>query len=96
MPSGFSLPSFAKINWHLRVLGKREDGFHELVTVFQTVSLHDTLHFEEADELELTCDDPTVPTDDRNLIIRAAKGLLEANRIERGAGIHLEKRIPSP
>ena len=40
----FSLPSFAKINWTLRVLGKRDDGFHELFTVLQTVSLHDTLH----------------------------------------------------
>ena len=96
MPSGFSLPSFAKINWHLRVLGKREDGFHELVTVFQTVSLNDTLHFEEADELELTCDDPNVPTDEQNLILKAARFLLEANRIKKGARIHLEKRIPSP
>lgn len=96
MPKQFSLPSFAKINWQLRVLGKRDDGFHELVTVFQTVSLHDALHFEEADELELTCDDAAVPTDERNLIIRAAKALLEANRIEKGARIHLEKRIPSP
>ncbi len=94
----FSLPSFAKINWTLRVLGKREDGFHELCTVFQTVSLQDTLTFEESDKLELTCDDPRIPTDESNLIIKAARALQEAIPSARGKGaaIHLEKRIPSP
>lgn len=94
----FSLPSFAKINWTLSVLGKRDDGFHELCTVFQTVSLHDTLTFEESDTLELTCDDPQIPVDDSNLIIKAAKALQEAIPATRGRGakIHLEKRIPSP
>ena len=95
MPDGFSLPSFAKINWTLRILGKRDDGYHELCTVFQTVSLHDTLEFEEADELTLTCDDPAIPTDERNLIIRAARGL-EALGMKTSAKIHLTKRIPSP
>lgn len=94
----FSLPSFAKINWTLRVLGKRDDGFHELCTVFQTVSLHDTLTFDESDKLELTCDDPRIPVDDSNLIIKAAKALQDAIPSSRGLGakIHLEKRIPSP
>ena len=92
----FSLPSFAKINWTLRVLGKREDGFHELCTVFQTVSLHDTLHFCEADELTLTCDDPAVPVDEANLIIKAALLLRARSDVSAGAAIHLEKRIPFP
>ena len=92
----FSLPSFAKTNWHLRVLGKRGDGFHELFTVFQTVSLHDTIHFAESDTLELTCDEASVPTDERNLIIKAAKYLLDASGVKRGGRIHLEKCIPSP
>ena len=94
----FSLPSFAKINWTLRVLGKRDDGFHELCTVFQTVSLHDTITFEESDRLEFTCDDPSIPTDDSNLIIRAAKELQSAipSLAGKGAKIHLQKRIPSP
>ncbi|MFN0139009.1 MAG: 4-(cytidine 5'-diphospho)-2-C-methyl-D-erythritol kinase [Pyrinomonadaceae bacterium] len=96
MPLSFSLPSFAKINLLLRILGKREDGFHELFTVFQTVSLRDTLHFEEAGDLELTCDDSRVPTDDRNLIIRAATALKRNLGVKTGAKIHLEKRIPSP
>jgi 4-diphosphocytidyl-2-C-methyl-D-erythritol kinase len=93
---GFSLPSFAKINWTLRVLGKREDGFHELFTVFQTVSLHDTLHFEDSGELELTCDDRRIPTDESNLIFRAAKALQRHFGITDGVHIHLEKHIPSP
>jgi 4-diphosphocytidyl-2-C-methyl-D-erythritol kinase len=92
----FSLPSFAKINWTLRVLGKREDGFHELCTIFQTVSLHDTLHFEEAGELSLTCDDPSVPTGETNLVMRSARGLEHLTGKKLTGKIHLEKRIPSP
>jgi len=92
----FSLPAFAKINLFLRVLGKRDDGFHQLSTCFQTVSLEDTLTFEASDELILTCDDRNIPTDNRNLILKAARLLQEKYKAERGAKIHLEKRIPSP
>lgn len=92
----FSLPSFAKINWTLRVIGKRNDGFHELFTVFQTVSLNDTIHFSESEDLELTCDAVNIPTDHRNLILRAANALKERSDRVKGAKIHLEKRIPSP
>lgn len=91
------LPAFAKINLYLRVLGKREeDGFHEICTVFQTISLHDTIDFELAEEISLTCDHPHVPTDGSNLIYQAALGLKEKFNINLGAKIHLEKRIPSP
>jgi 4-diphosphocytidyl-2-C-methyl-D-erythritol kinase len=82
--------SFAKINWSLRVTGKRGDGFHDLETIFQTISLHDTLTFTTSDRLTLTCDDPSIPTDETNLVLRAARAL--------GAppvAIHLEKRIPA-
>jgi len=96
MPSEFSLPSFAKVNWFLRILGKRLDGYHELCTLFQTISLHDLLHFEESDVLTLTCNGPAIPTDDRNLIIKAAKTLSKVTGNTRQAKIHLEKRIPSP
>ncbi len=96
MQPAFTLPSFAKINWMLRILGKRGDGFHELFTIFQTISLHDTLSFEESDRLELTCDNPNVPTDERNLILRAALTLQDASGTTKGARIRLKKRIPSP
>jgi len=96
MQPAFTLPSFAKINWTLRILGKRGDGFHELYTVFQTVSLHDTLSFSASDTLTLTCDDPAVPVDGHNLIVKAAAMLRTQFGVSRGAAIHLEKRIPSP
>ncbi|MDI1243552.1 MAG: 4-(cytidine 5'-diphospho)-2-C-methyl-D-erythritol kinase [bacterium] len=85
-----SLPSFAKINLHLRVLGKRYDGFHDLFTVFQTISLADDITFELADASELVCDDPRVPTDATNLIVRAARALNPKGT----ARISLVKRIP--
>jgi len=102
MTAEFMLPSYAKLNLSLRVLGRREDGFHELCTVFQTVSLHDELTFvREAVGLSgrsvtLTCSDLKIPIDGRNLIIRAADALRERYRVNQGAQIHLEKRIPSP
>ena len=53
--------AYAKINWMLRVTNKRADGFHDLETIFQTISLHDTLTFTPSDQLTLTCDDPAIP-----------------------------------
>lgn len=82
--------SFAKINWSLRVTGKRADGYHDLETLFQTISLHDTLTFRESDRLTLTCDDPTIPTDETNLILRAARALDVPP-----VAIELHKRIPA-
>jgi 4-diphosphocytidyl-2-C-methyl-D-erythritol kinase len=96
LKTGFTLPSFAKVNLHLRVLGKRGDGFHELCTVFQTVSLHDDLTFSPAESIELSCSRTDVPSDGANIIVRAAKALLELSGVRRGASIHLEKHIPSP
>ncbi len=96
MQRAFTLPSFAKINWTLRILGKRDDGFHELCTVFQTVSLHDSLTFEAGDKVTLTCNLKYLPTDERNLIVKAAKALQRRFGVRKGAAIHLEKRIPSP
>lgn len=91
-----ALPSFAKINLALRVLGRRPDGYHELHTVFQTITLHDTLTFGPlaGDRLELTCDAPEVPTDETNLVTRAARLLRERFGARGGARVHLAKRIP--
>jgi 4-diphosphocytidyl-2-C-methyl-D-erythritol kinase len=67
--------AYAKINWSLRITGKRTDGYHDLETLFQTISLHDTLTFAESDRLSLTCEDPSIPVDERNLVLRAARAL---------------------
>ena len=81
--------SYAKINWSLRITGKRADGYHDLETVFQTISLHDTLIFRESDRLALTCDDPSIPVDETNLVLRAARA------VNATAAIELRKRIPA-
>jgi 4-diphosphocytidyl-2-C-methyl-D-erythritol kinase len=94
--TAFTLPSFAKINWVLRVLGRRADGFHELRTIFQTITLHDKLTFttRSDDKLQLTCDSSDIPVDESNLILRAAIALRTQHGVRKGASIHLEKVIP--
>jgi 4-diphosphocytidyl-2-C-methyl-D-erythritol kinase len=96
MTSGsISLPSFAKLNLGLSLAGRRSDGYHQLCTIFQTVSLADEISFAPADDLRLTCSDPRIPVDAGNLIIKAALTLQERFAIRSGASIHLTKRIPT-
>jgi 4-diphosphocytidyl-2-C-methyl-D-erythritol kinase len=91
------LQSFAKINWSLRVLGKRPDGYHDVLTVLQTISLSDELRFNRRsdDKLILTCTDSSIPTNTKNLIIRAAALLRESVDNALGADVELIKRIPT-
>lgn len=93
----FTLPAFAKINLSLRVLGRREDGYHEIQTIFQTVTLRDHLTFEPlpGGRLELQCSAPDVPADESNLVHRAASALRERFGVRRGARVELEKNIPA-
>ncbi len=87
--------SYAKINWTLDVLFKREDGLHELRTIYQTVSLHDTLAITETNgSIEIVCTDSRVPCDETNLAFKAAAMLREAIGVTMGARIEIEKRIP--
>ncbi len=89
------VPSYAKINWTLEILGRRPDGYHELRTILQTVDVHDDLNFSLAEsQISLTCDNPAVPCDETNLIFRAALLLRELTGCAKGAHIHLIKRIP--
>ena len=92
-----TIPAFAKINLNLRVLAKRTDGYHEIDTVFQTVSLHDTLKFAVTDaaEIAFNCDDRAMPAGEDNLVVRAARALQNRFAVSRGARIRLEKRIPA-
>jgi 4-diphosphocytidyl-2-C-methyl-D-erythritol kinase len=90
--------AFAKINLSLRVLGPRPDGFHELRTLFQSIALHDTLTIRRRrGAFQLTCDDPRLPVDGRNLIVRAARAVWKASGRRgspRDVRIDLVKRIP--
>jgi len=87
------MKAHAKINLGLEVLGKRDDGYHEIVSILQTVSLADTLVFEPDDTLWLHCDVPGLQSQD-NLVVRAAQVLQRATGQHRGASIELRKRIP--
>lgn len=86
----------AKVNLSLRVLGRREDGFHEIETLMVPLSVADRLTLErrETAGVELACDDPTLPTDSRNLAYRAADLFLAEAGAAGGVRIALEKRIP--
>lgn len=89
-----SLISPAKINLFLHIAGKRSDGYHNLASLFQTISLVDLLHFSIHDFDILTCSDPSLPIDHTNLVLKAV------NLFRRKTGsllcfrIHLEKNIP--
>ena len=88
--------SFAKINWTLEALGKREDGYHEIRTLLQTVDIHDELVFEPAPhEISLSCSALEVAADAQNLVHRAAVLLRDYRKVTAGVAIHLEKRIPA-
>ena len=92
-----NFPSFAKINWVLRILGKRPDGYHEVVTVLQTISLRDelTIQLSEQGPIKLTCDDSTIPTGRDNLVVKAVEFLMDGFQDDFGVEIALKKRIPA-
>ena len=87
----------AKVNLALEVLGRRPDGYHEIRTVMQAVSLFDELEFRSAptDGVELECDAPGVPGDERNLVMQAAELLRERADVGRGVRVGLRKSIPA-
>ena len=95
-----NLPSFAKINLDLRVLGTRPDGYHDLRTVFQSLSIFDNVTVTiRRGPLAVTCDEPDIPTDRRNLVWKAASLLHRTatgkTTVPRDVLIDLRKRVPS-
>ncbi|MGZ3594275.1 MAG: 4-(cytidine 5'-diphospho)-2-C-methyl-D-erythritol kinase [Syntrophales bacterium] len=85
----------AKVNLYLRVLGKRSDGFHDISTLMQRISLYDELIFTRTDHgIRLSCPGSTIPEDNNNIVYRAADALL--SRLPHPPGIHItiRKRIP--
>lgn len=88
--------AFAKINLGLEVLSRREDGYHELATILQTIGLHDELEFSRLPEgISLSCDEDGIPTGPENLICRAASLMRPHASEPSGASIRLTKRIPA-
>jgi 4-diphosphocytidyl-2-C-methyl-D-erythritol kinase len=87
----------AKINLHLRVGPRRADGFHPLLSWMASIGLFDNLSLtEKSNGVTLSCDDPTLPCDERNLAMRAALKLRRRLPADGpGVSIHLEKRIPA-
>jgi len=92
------IPSYAKINLILRILGKRPDGYHTLQTVLQTIDLQDQLTFEfEAAttfDINLKLSDPQIPSDESNLIHRACQAFHKIHPLKHRVNIKVEKRIP--
>ena len=93
------LPAFAKVNLDLRILGVRSDGFHDLKTIFQSLALHDVLTFTaRRGPFLIECDNPKIPTDERNLVWKAASLLWRTaggrGNAPRDAVVGLRKRIP--
>ena len=93
------LSAFAKINLCLHVLGKRPDAYHELRTIFQTISLHDTLDLSITPGssglgIFLQSNDPALPLGPENLVMRAIQALIPEIGFQGSVSIHLEKRIP--
>ena len=90
------IPAFAKVNLCLQVVGRRADGYHDLRTIFQTISLHDTLKISlrAGRRIELACDDPSLATEKDNLVWRAADVLRRELKLRQGVRLRLTKRIP--
>ncbi len=89
------LRSYAKVNLGLEVLGLREDGYHELRTLFQMVDLYDEITLRPREEgVRVSCDHPLVPADETNLAFRAAEDLRRYCGVDRGIEIEIRKRIP--
>ena len=85
--------AYAKVNLTLEVIGRRDDGFHDVATLLQTVDLADTLTLQPSDALAVTCDDPAL-SGKANIVWVAANALARRAGITPAASIHITKRIP--
>src|ERR1700691_1831747 len=88
--------SFAKINLGLRIGPRRPDGFHDLLTVYQTIGLHDRISVSvgRGTGIEIRCSNPNVPTDQSNTCYRIVELALESLKVKARVVIDLEKKLP--
>ena len=90
-----SLEAHAKINLSLDVLGKRDDGYHTLQMIMQTIQLHDTISvYEIPAGVEIKCEAPYVPNNSSNIAYKAAELILQKYGIKSGVRIEIDKQIP--
>ena len=90
-----NLKAYAKVNLFLEILGKRDDGYHEIETIMQEIDLADNLQFEETQEgVKLECNNKNIPINQDNLVCKAANLILKECGIKKGVLIDLEKNIP--
>ena len=94
--SEFTEKAYGKINLDLDVIGKREDGYHLVRMVMQTVDIYDTVTISEipGEEIELTTDSGKIPSGPSNLVWRAANVMRREFGLTKGVRIHLDKKIP--
>lgn len=93
--NAYQMKAYAKINLGLDVVGILENGYHEVKMVMQTVGIYDELSFERAESgIVVTADSGELPTDENNLIYKAAKLMFDTYGIREGIRIHLQKNIP--
>jgi 4-diphosphocytidyl-2-C-methyl-D-erythritol kinase len=96
MKEPLQLESTAKVNLRIEILKKREDGYHEIETILQKISLHDTLHFsiKKGKGVTITTDHPSLPAGKENLVYKAVQSMLKVSGYKGGVHIQIEKRIP--
>lgn len=88
--------AYAKVNLALDVVGKREDGYHELDMIMAPITLHDLIYIDRIDEgIIITSNNYKMPTDERNIMYKVAKILIERYHIPYGVKIHIFKHIPT-
>ena len=90
------LRAHGKINLSLDVLGRRNDGYHEVKMIMHTVGLYDSIHIrrERQRGIRMECNLPSLPTNEENLMVRAAKAIMDEFSIEEGLSLRLMKRLP--
>lgn len=93
--NGMKIRAHAKINLGLNVVGKREDGYHELEMIMAPISLHDLLYINIIDEgIEISSNSTIMPVNEKNIMYKVAKAMMERYDIKKGVRIHIYKHIP--
>ena len=89
------IDSYSKINLTLNILAKRQDGYHDIETIMQSINLADRIFIKEEKEgIKIKCSHPLVPVDSQSLTYRSAEKILRRYRITRGVKIKIDKKIP--